>query len=150
MIDLSLSKNFAPFDVDGRRRMNASQNTQAMYPECKFQACTAAMARKIIEAFHEKGRGRYGVDGAMAWVPMVWCAQNSLEYRVVKHPMGGWYVVYDGDPFEDDDPAPVEAGAGDPFGDSEVSDPLMDYYRQLYGEDLDEEDINQLARRLRV
>lgn len=148
-IDLSDPKTFVPFDGDGRKRMRASAATQDMYPECNFQPCTVAAARRVIEMLVQDGRLCFGKEAVRLWIGLVWCSAMKLAYRVIDHPVSGWHIVVDthlvlAKPQVQEDPV-----VDDPFSGDELSDGLKDYYRSLYGSDLDNEDINQLARRLR-
>lgn len=171
MIDLSNSKNFAPFDGDGRRRMSATTKTHELWPTCKFESVSNAMARRLIEKFVEEKRFRFNYQAPLLWVLMVWCNTMALQYRVIRHPIGGWYVLLDdaqadddlsAEPeFEDDNwPLPTSSAHQSlepsdestyPFDDDETaaSSALIAYYRSLYGSGLDEEDISALSRRLR-
>lgn len=94
MIDLSNIKNFAPFDGDGRKRMQATESTKKPWPKCTFQTVSNAASRRIIEQFNSNGRYDHGPVGADLWVILVWCATMDIDMKAAKHPLGGWYSIW--------------------------------------------------------
>jgi hypothetical protein len=91
-IDLTLPENFAPFDGDGRRKVQATAVYAKYRPKVTSLSMTRGMARMLIEQFMEAGYSNHSAAGATLWVIETWCYTHNVEIRIIKHPFGGYQV----------------------------------------------------------
>lgn len=70
--------DFAPFDGDGRRKVEPIDPR----PETRPMAVTNASARFLIESFCKTGNTFHSSQGAVLWIVEAWCKRQNVPLKV--------------------------------------------------------------------
>ncbi|SDE60997.1 hypothetical protein SAMN05444679_12617 [Variovorax sp. CF079] len=83
------SLNFAPFDGDGRERVEPI----APRPGTRPRGVSHNTARSVIKEFIEQGGSTHSEAGSVLWVIEAWCKKQGIAVTVIQHEAGGYVTT---------------------------------------------------------